>query len=181
MKQAKIQGARCMDCGTPVLQQRLPGQQHHSGLQRPGVPRRLAERHRGAAHHQQLPRVHRPHLPRALRGSLRAEHQQRRRWASSRIEHAIIDRAWAEGWVKPQPAPSQDRQEGGHRRLRPGRPGRGPATGPRRPRRDACSRRTNASAACCASASPTSSSRSRTSTAASSRWKPKAWCSRPAR
>ena len=32
-----------------VLQQRLPGQQHHPGLQRPGLPRRLEERHRGAA------------------------------------------------------------------------------------------------------------------------------------
>jgi glutamate synthase domain-containing protein 3 len=61
-----------------VLQQRLPGQQHHSGLQRSGVPRRLEERDRGAAQHQQLPRVHRPHLPRALRGGLHAECERRR-------------------------------------------------------------------------------------------------------
>lgn len=31
--QAKVQAARCMDCGTPLLQQRLPGEQHHSGFQ----------------------------------------------------------------------------------------------------------------------------------------------------
>jgi glutamate synthase (NADPH/NADH) small chain len=35
-------------------------------------------RHSAPAQHQQLPRVHRPHLPGALRGSLHAEHQQRR-------------------------------------------------------------------------------------------------------
>ena len=30
---AKVQSARCMDCGTPFLQFGLPRQQHHSGLQ----------------------------------------------------------------------------------------------------------------------------------------------------
>ena len=34
------------------------------------------------------------------------------------IEHAIIDRAWAEGWVVPRPPAAQDRQDGGRRRLR---------------------------------------------------------------
>ena len=92
--------------------------------------------HRRAAQHQQLPRVHRPHLPGAVRSGLHAERQRRRRWASSRIEHAIIDRAWDEGWVKPQPAEDQDRQEGRRGRLRPGRPGGCAATGARRPRRD---------------------------------------------
>ena len=58
------------------------------------------------------------------------------------IEHAIIDRAWAEGWVVPRPPRAQDRQEGRGRRLRPGRPGRRAAARARRPRRDACSRRT---------------------------------------
>ena len=37
-EQATVQGARCMDCGIPFCNQRLPGQQHHSGLQRPRVP-----------------------------------------------------------------------------------------------------------------------------------------------
>ena len=37
------------------------------------------------------------------------------------IEHAIIDRAWDEGWVAPRPPQAQDRQEGRRRRLRPGR------------------------------------------------------------
>jgi glutamate synthase (NADPH/NADH) small chain len=37
--QAKVQGARCMDCGTPFCTQRVPGQQHHSGFQRSGLHR----------------------------------------------------------------------------------------------------------------------------------------------
>jgi hypothetical protein len=59
-----------------VLQQRLPGQQHHSGFQRSGLPGRLAQRHHGAAQHQQLPGVHRSHLPGAVRGRLHAERQR---------------------------------------------------------------------------------------------------------
>ena len=52
------------------------------------------------------------------------------------IEHAIIDRAWDEGWVAPRAAEAQDRQEGRRRRLRPGRHGGGAAARARRPRRD---------------------------------------------
>jgi hypothetical protein len=36
------------------------------------------------------------------------------------IEHAIIDRAWAEGWVQAAAGRREDRQEGGRRR--PARP-----------------------------------------------------------
>jgi hypothetical protein len=61
-----------------VLQQRLPGQQHHSGLQRSGVQQRLAKRIDGFAQHQQLSRVHRPHLPRTLRSRLHLECERRR-------------------------------------------------------------------------------------------------------
>ena len=35
------------------------------------------------------------------------------------IECAIVDRAWDEGWIKPEIAAEQDRQEGRHHRLRP--------------------------------------------------------------
>ncbi len=71
------QGARCMDCGIPFCQTRLPGQQHHPGLERPRVPQQLARGARRAALDQQLPRVHRPRLPGALRGGLHAQHQRR--------------------------------------------------------------------------------------------------------
>lgn len=64
------------------------------------------------------------------------------------IEHAIIDKGWAEGWVTPAI-------------------------------RSPCSRKAIASAGCCVTAFPTSSWRSRRSTAASRRWKPRAWNSLP--
>jgi glutamate synthase (NADPH/NADH) small chain len=53
-EQAKVR-ARAAWTAAPVLQQRLPGQQHHSGLQRPGVPRRLEAGHRGAAQTNNFP------------------------------------------------------------------------------------------------------------------------------
>ena len=61
----------------PVLQQRLPARQPHPGLERPRLPRPLARRHRAPPRHQQLPRVHRPAVPGAVRGGLRARHQRR--------------------------------------------------------------------------------------------------------
>jgi glutamate synthase (NADPH/NADH) small chain len=49
------------------------------------------------------------------------------------IEHAIIDRAWEEGWVLPQP-PQPRPARRWPSSAAAGRPGGGPATGPRRPR-----------------------------------------------
>ena len=51
------------------------------------------------------------------------------------VEVEIIDRAWDEGWVTPQPPERAHRQARRRHRLRPGRPGRRPAAHPRRPRR----------------------------------------------
>ena len=59
----------------PVLQQRLPARQPHPRLERPRLPRPLARRDRAAPRHQQLPRVHRPPVPGAVRGRVRARHQ----------------------------------------------------------------------------------------------------------
>ena len=49
------------------------------------------------------------------------------------IEHAIIDKGLKEGWVTPQP---QNRQESSRSGFRPRRPGLCTATGPCRPFRD---------------------------------------------
>ena len=78
------------------------------------------------------------------------------------IEHAIIDTAWANGWVLPQPPETKTGKKVAV-------VGSGPAATPSR-----CSRRTTASAACCATAFLTSSWRSRTSIVALRRWKRKA-------
>ena len=61
----------------PVLQQRLPARQPDPRLERPRLPRPLARRHRAPARHEQLPRVHRPAVPGAVRGGVRARHQRR--------------------------------------------------------------------------------------------------------
>jgi NADPH-dependent glutamate synthase beta subunit-like oxidoreductase len=89
------------------------------------------------------------------------------------IEHAIIDKAWENGWVVPQP-----------RTTKTGKKvavvGSGPAglAAPSNWRASATmspsSRRATVSAACCVTASPTSRWRSPISTVASRRWKPKA-------
>ena len=60
----------------PVLSQRLSGQQPDPGLEQPGLSPPVGGRAPHAAFHQQLPGVHRPHLPRAVRGILHAEHRR---------------------------------------------------------------------------------------------------------
>ena len=51
------------------------------------------------------------------------------------IECAIVDRAWREGWIKPQPPEVQDRQEGRRHRRWPRRSCRRAAIGARRSQR----------------------------------------------
>ncbi len=95
------------------------------------------------------------------------------------IEHAIIDKGWEMGWVVPRAAGAQDRQARSRSsaRGRPGWPARSSSRAPGTTSR--CSRRTTASAGCCATAFPTSRWRSRTSTGASSRCRPRASRSAP--
>ena len=59
-----------------VLPQGLSGQQHDPGLEQPGLSRPVAGGARNAALDQQFPRIHRPHLPRAVRGLLHAQHRR---------------------------------------------------------------------------------------------------------
>ena len=60
-----------------LLPQGLPAREHHPRLERPGLPRPLAGGDRPAARDQQLPGVHRPRLPGAVRRGLRPRHQRR--------------------------------------------------------------------------------------------------------
>ena len=61
----------------PVLQQRLPARQPDPRLERPRLSRALARCDRPPARDQQLPGVHRPAVPGAVRGGVRARHQRR--------------------------------------------------------------------------------------------------------
>ena len=96
--------------------------------------RPLARRDRAAARHQQLPGVHRPAVPRAVRGVVRARHQPgpgdhqagRGRDHRQRLRRGLGGAA---------AAGQADRQEGRRRRLRSGRAGRRAAADPRRAHR----------------------------------------------
>ena len=105
----------------PVLHVGLPGQQHHPRLERPRVSPGLEERDRDAALDQQLPRVHRPHLPGAVRGSVRAAHQ--RRPGRHQVDRARDHRQGVGRRLGARAAGgAQDRQEGGGGRLGRRRP-----------------------------------------------------------
>ena len=85
------------------------------------------------------------------------------------IECAIVDRAWTEGWIKPEPPAAQDRQAHRHRRLGAGRASPAPSSSRASVTTSISSSRTPSRAACCATESPTSRWRRAISTAASSR------------
>ena len=82
------------------------------------------------------------------------------------IELAIVERAFDEGWVVPEPPDRRSGQDGRRGRRRAGRAGRRRRAQPLRPHGDRLRARRGARAACCASACRTPSSRSRSSTAA---------------
>ena len=116
----------------PVLPHRLPPGQPHPGVERPDPSRQLRRRDRAAARDEQLPRVHRPPLPRPVRDGLRARHQpaagddQADRGLDHRPRVGVAGRA-------PAAARVAVRQDGRRHRVGSGRPGRRPAADPRRP------------------------------------------------
>ena len=93
------------------------------------------------------------------------------------VELQIVDHAWREGWVVPQPRAGEDRarrsrSSGRARRAWPPRSS-SPASGTT----SRCSNGPTGSAGCCATASPSSRWRSSVWTGASPRWRPRAPCS----
>ena len=69
------QAARCMDCGIPFCHgdTGCPVNNQIPDWNDLVYQRRLGRGRAQPPLHQQLPRIHRPHLPRPLRGSLHAE------------------------------------------------------------------------------------------------------------
>ena len=163
----KKQAARCMDCGIPFCHGPTGCPVHNQ------IPdwndlvwsRRLGGGRAQPPLHQQLPGIHRPHLPGSVRGSL---HAQPREPAGHHQDHRAGHRrqGLGDGLDQARARRSFDRQARRGHRLGPCRPRGRPAARPRRPR-GACVRAPGASpAGCCATASRTSRWRSTTSTGA---------------
>ncbi len=166
--------ARCMDCGIPFCHNGCPLGNLIPEWNDLVWRRRLARGRRAAARDQQLPRVHRAAVPRAVRDRLRARHQRR----------PGDDQAGRGGDHRPGLGDGLGRRRCRRRaltgrtvavdRLRPGRAGRRAAADPGRARGDRLRARRRASAACCATASPSSRWRSGTWTGGSTRCGPRA-------
>ena len=95
-----------------------------------------ARRDRAAARDQQLPGVHRPAVPGAVRDRVRARHQPADPVTIKKVE--VDDHRPGLGrraGSTPQPPERLHRQDGRRRRLRPGRARRRPAADPRRAHR----------------------------------------------
>ena len=131
-EQAKMQSARCMDCGTPFCNSGCPVNNiipdFNDLVYRGDWKRAIEVLHSTNNFPEFTGRV----CPAPCEAACTLNVNDDPVGIKS-IEHAIIDRAWAEGWVRPQPAALQDRQDGGRGRQRPGRPGGGAAAGARRP------------------------------------------------
>ena len=131
--EAKVQSARCMDCGMPFCNSGCPVNNiipdfndlvyradWKTGVRDPRLD-------------QQLPRVHRPHLPGAVRGGVHAQHQ--RRAGRHQVDRARDHRPrLGRGLGRAAAAGGEDRQEGRRGRLGAGRPRRRAAAGAGRPR-----------------------------------------------
>ena len=132
------QAARCMNCGIPYCHTGCPVNNQIPDWNDLVYRGDWEEASRNLHSTNNFPGIHRPRLPGALRSVLHAESSGQPVTIKT-IECAIVDRAWSEGWIKPEPPAQRDRQDGRRRRLRAGGPRLRAATGPRRPRR-ACLR-----------------------------------------
>src|SRR5690606_3121884 len=104
----------------PVLPPGLPAGEPHPRVERPHVARALGRGDRPPACDEQLPGVHRPHLPGPVRDVLRAGHQPAR---GDDQEHRGLDHRRG---LRARPgqairAVAPHRQDGRRGRLRPGR------------------------------------------------------------
>ena len=114
----------------PVLPPGLPARQPDPRLERPGLPRPVADGDRPPPRHEQLPRVHRQALPRALRGVVRAGDQQRPGDDQADRGQRSSTAPGTKAGSCPQPPEGQDGQEGRRRRLRPRRASPPPSSSP---------------------------------------------------
>ena len=105
-EQAKVQGARCMDCGTPFCNSGCPVNNiipDFNDLVYRGKPSDWATAIEVLHQTNNFPEFTGRVCPAPCEAACTLNVNDDAVGIKS-IEHAIIDRAWAEGWVKPQPA-----------------------------------------------------------------------------
>ena len=90
-----------------VLHQRLPGQQHHPGLERPGLSRATGRTRCDVLHStNNFPEFTGRICPAPCEAACTLNINDDPVTIKS-IEHAIVDRGWEEGWILPQPPAQQ--------------------------------------------------------------------------
>ena len=158
------QAARCMDCGIPYCHTGCPVNNQIPDWNDLVYHSDWAVAAANLHSTNNFPEVTGTDLPRALRGRLHAEHHRR-------AGHHQIDRmrdrrqGLRRGLGRAPAAGIEDRQARGRRRLRSGRPCRGPAARPGRPRRACLREDAPIPAACSATASRISRWRNTSSSA----------------
>ena len=115
-----------------LLPQRLPAREPDPRLERPRLPRPLRGRDRQLHATNNFPEFTGRLCPAPCEAACVLEIREGDAVTIKQIENAIINRAWEEGWVAPEPPRARDRPGGGRRRLRAGGHGRGPAAAPGR-------------------------------------------------
>ena len=116
-----------------VLPQRLPARQPDPGLERPRLPRPLARGDRPAARDQQLPGVHGPAVPGAVRGGVRAGDPRGRRGRDQADRGLDRQPGVGRGLDRAAAARGGDRPDGRRGRRRARGPGRRAAAAAGRP------------------------------------------------
>ena len=159
LAELREQGARCMECGVPFC--------HHGCPLGNLIPdwNDLVYRDRWREAIEQLHRTNNfPEFtgrlcPAPCEAACVLEIDEGNAVTIKQIEVAIVNRAWEEGWVVPQPPRGRTGPQRRRRRLRTGRARVRAAAGPRRATRSPSTSATRRQAGSCASASPTSRSR----------------------
>ena len=161
------QGARCMDCGVPFCHNGCPLGNPIPDWNDPVYRDRWQEAIAQLHATNNFPEFTGRLCPAPCEAACVLEIREGDAVTIKQIEHAIIDRAFAEGWVRPQPPPKRETgQARRRRRLRPRRAWPPPRSSPRADTASCCSSATRPRAASCASGSPTSRSKRPSSSAA---------------
>ena len=137
VEELREQGARCMECGVPFCHNGCPLGNLIPDWNDLVYRDRFKRRDRPAARDQQLPRVHRPAVPGAVRGGVRARDPGGRRGHDQADRERDHQPRLRGGLGRARASARGDRPGGGGGGLRAGRHGGGPAAAQGRPQRDA--------------------------------------------